>query len=168
MPSLKWNNCTAIRKHNRNILLHIEVKRYTTPGRLCSVQKQGRQGCSIPALATLLKTHGDERRTLAGNRTAVGSSSSGASVLRNIFVVQLVRCKVLGEGSFRSPSLHTFCSKNLCRCGRGAAFVAKWTASLLPPGLAAMRWSPSVILLLGCICSEQVPDPLPLQHSQRR
>lgn len=40
--SLKWNNHIAIRKHNRNILLHIEVKSYTTPGRLCSSQKQAR------------------------------------------------------------------------------------------------------------------------------
>lgn len=32
--SLKWNNQGAIRKHNRNILLHIEVKSYTTRGRL--------------------------------------------------------------------------------------------------------------------------------------
>lgn len=63
---------------------------------------------------------------------------------------------------------HTFCSKNVCRCGNGAASMAKWKASLLPPGLAAVCWCPSVILLLACICSEQVPDPLQLQHSQRR
>lgn len=165
--SLKWNNCAAIRKHNRNILLHIEVKSYTTQGRLCSIQTQGRQGCSVPPLATLLNTPRDECRTLGGNRTAV-ESVSGVSVLRNVFVVQLVRCKVLGGGSFLSPSPRTFCSKNLCRCGNGAAFMAKWKASLLPPGLAAMCCSPSVIVPLACICSEQVPDPLQLQHSQRR
>lgn len=73
-----------------------------------------------------------------------------------------------GGGSFRVPSPHLFCSKTLHRCGNGTAFMAKWKASLLPPGLAAMCWSPSVILLLVYICSEQVPDPLQLQHSQRR
>lgn len=70
--------------------------------------------------------------------------------------------------SFRVPPPHLFCSTTLHRCGNGTTFVAKWKASLLPPGLAAVCWSPSVILLLVCICSEQVPHPLQLQHSQRR
>lgn len=165
MLSLTWNNCAAIRKHNRNILLHIEVKSYTAQGRLCSVQKQGRRGCSIPPLAALLKTHRDQCRTLGGSRTAV-ERISGVSALTNIFVV--ARCKVLGGGSFLSASPHTLRSKSLCRCGNGAAFMAKRKASLLPPGLAAVCWSPSVLLPLACICSEQVPDPLQLQHSQRR
>lgn len=69
--SLKWNNQGAIRKHNRNILLHIEVKSYTTRGRLWSVQKQGRPGCSLTVLATLLKKHREQCRTLCGNRTAM-------------------------------------------------------------------------------------------------
>lgn len=36
------------------------------------------------------------------------------------------------------------------------------------PGLAAMCWPPSVLLLVVCICLEQVPDPVQLQHSQHR
>ncbi|KAK9531626.1 hypothetical protein VZT92_011040 [Zoarces viviparus] len=31
-----------------------------------------------------------------------------------------------------------------------------------------MCWPPSALLLVACICLEQVPDPIRLQHSQHR
>lgn len=83
--SLKWNNQGAIRKHNRNILLHIEVKSYTTRGRLCSAPKQGGPGCSLMVLATALKKHREQRRTLGGNRTALETFCVVQSVKYNFF-----------------------------------------------------------------------------------
>lgn len=46
----KWKIHIAIRKHNRNILLHIGVKSYGTPGSFIAAQKQT---CSLCCLLTL-------------------------------------------------------------------------------------------------------------------
>lgn len=62
----------------------------------------------------------------------------------------------------------TFCSK---ACADLVIRPRLWVNGNLAfsfPGLAAMCWPPSVLLPVACICLEQVPDPVQLQHSQHR
>ena len=79
---------------------------------------------------------------------------------------------LLEESTFLNPVLYILLqSTSFPACTGLVIRVRLWANGNLAfsfPGLAAMCWPPSVPLPGACICLEQVPDPVQLQHSQHR